>query len=73
MSQKAREIVEQHALCKKRRDFRTQVWDVFLRINGYTITASSTTIYKYIMKLLEEHAFDMEHLVPWLQQIVQTD
>jgi death-on-curing protein len=48
------------------------VVDVFLRINGYTITASSTAIYGHVMKLLRQSAFDMEHLVPWLQGIVET-
>jgi death on curing protein len=46
--------------------------DVFLRTNGYTITASSTAIYAHMMKLLRDSNFDMEHLVPWLQGIVET-
>ena len=47
------------------------VLDVFLRINGYAITASSITVYDDIMKLFKDDAFDMEHLAPWLQEIVQ--
>ena len=48
------------------------VVDVFLRINGHTITASSAAIYNHVMKLLRERTFDMEQLVPWLQGIVET-
>jgi prophage maintenance system killer protein len=47
------------------------VVDVFLRINGHSITADSKAIYDYIIKLFEERTFDMEHLVPWLQEIVR--
>lgn len=47
------------------------VVDVFLRINGFTITADSKSIYEYMIKLFEDRAFDMEHLVPWLQAIVR--
>ncbi len=46
------------------------VVDVFLRINGYGITGQSKDIHEHIIKLLEEKTFDMEHLVPWLQNIV---
>ena len=45
------------------------VVDVFLRINGYTITADSQPIYGHVIELFEERTFDMEHLVPWLQAI----
>ena len=44
------------------------VVDVFLRINGHTIAADSKTIYDHLITLLERSEFDMEHLVPWLQQ-----
>jgi death-on-curing protein len=66
-------LVQNHPFVDGNKRVAFAVVDVCLRINGYTIAASSTTIYNYIMKLLEEHAFYMEHLVPWLQQIVQTD
>ena len=46
------------------------VVDVFLRINGYTIAASSAAIYGQVMKLLREGSFDLEHLTPWLLAIV---
>jgi death on curing protein len=47
------------------------VVDVFLRINGFTITASSTAIYNRMINLVEERTFDMAHLVPWLQEVVE--
>jgi death-on-curing protein len=47
------------------------VVDVFLRINGYAITAESTAIYDSMMKLFEQRTFDLEHLVPWMQEIVE--
>ncbi len=47
------------------------VADVFLRINGSAITADSNAIHGQIIKLLEQGTFDMEHLVPWLQDIVR--
>ena len=47
------------------------VVDVFLRINGYSITADSKAIYDHMIKLVEARAFEMEHLVPWLQEIVR--
>jgi death on curing protein len=53
----------------KRVDFA--VVDVFLRINGYSITADSKTIYAHMMSLFEARSFDMEHVVPWLQDIVR--
>jgi death-on-curing protein len=45
--------------------------DVFLRINGYSITADSKTIYDHMMSLFEARSFEMEHVVPWLQDIVR--
>src|SRR5580658_401852 len=47
------------------------VVDVFLRINGYSITADSKTIYDHMIRLFEARSFDMEHLMPWLQEIVR--
>ena len=45
--------------------------DVFLRINRYAITADSKAIYDHMMELFEARTFEMEHLVPWLQEIVE--
>jgi death-on-curing protein len=47
------------------------VTDVFLRINGYQITADSQTIFAALMKLFDDQTFDLEHLVPWLESIVE--
>jgi len=47
------------------------VVDVFLRINGYAINADSKAINDHMMELFEARTFDMEHLVPWLQEIVE--
>jgi len=47
------------------------VVDVFLRINGYSIAADSTSIYQHMGQLFETQSFDMEHLVPFLQEIAR--
>lgn len=47
------------------------VTEVFIRINGYRITADSETIYAALMKLFEERTLDLEHLVSWLTDIVE--
>jgi death-on-curing protein len=39
------------------------VVDVFLRINGCSITADSLTIYDFIMKLFKESTFDSKRLL----------
>ena len=65
-------LVQNHPFVDGNKRVAFAVVDVFLRINGYTITASSTAIYGQVMKLLKEGTFDMEHLVPWLQGIVET-
>lgn len=48
------------------------VVDVFLRINGHIITADSVAIYDEFIKLLDQGNFDMEHLVPWLEEIAES-
>ena len=40
--------------------------------NGYTITADSNAVFDKFIKLLEQGTFDMEHLVPWLAEIVES-
>ena len=64
-------LVQNHPFEDGNKRVAFAVVDVFLRINGYTITADSKSIYDHIIKLFEERTFDMEHLVPWLQQIVR--
>ena len=48
------------------------VVDVFLRINGHTVTVGPGAIYHKFMSLLDQGVFDMEHLVPWLQEIAES-
>ena len=65
-------LVQNHPFVDGNKRVAFAVVDVFLRINGYSITADSKAIYKYVIKLFEERMFDMEHLVPWLQEIVRS-
>jgi death on curing protein len=65
-------LVQNHPFVDGNKRVAFAVVDVFLRIHDYTITASSAEIYNRVMKLLRESTFDMEHLVPWLQRIVET-
>ena len=65
-------LVQNHPFVDGNKRVAFAVVDVFLRINGYTIVASSTAIYAHVMRLLKEGTFDMEHLVPWMQGIVET-
>ena len=65
-------LVQNHPFVDGNKRVAFAVVDVFLRINGYRITASSAAIYGTVIKRLREGTFDMEHLVPWLQSIVET-
>jgi len=64
-------LVQNHPFVDGNKRVAFAIVDVFLRINGYTITASSRTIYRQMMRLLQQGAFDMEHLLPWLQDVVK--
>jgi death on curing protein len=64
-------LVQNHPFVDGNKRVAFAVVDVFLRINGFTITASSTAIHNRMIKLLEAGTFDMEHLVPWLQEVVE--
>jgi death-on-curing protein len=64
-------LVQNHPFVDGNKRAAFAVVDVFLRINGHSITSDSKTIYDSIIKLFENGTFDMEHLVPWLQQIVR--
>lgn len=44
--------------------------DVFLRINGYRINASSAEIYKMLMKLFEEQKVNFKEIEKYLRTIV---
>ncbi|MFZ1098479.1 MAG: type II toxin-antitoxin system death-on-curing family toxin [Steroidobacteraceae bacterium] len=64
-------LVQNHPFVDGNKRVAFAIVDVFLRINGVTITASSAAIYNRMIKLLEAGTFDMEHLVPWLQEVVE--
>src|ERR1700757_2083563 len=64
-------LVQNHPFVDGNKRVAFAVVDVFLRINAYPITASSTAIYGHVMKRLRESTFDLDHLVPWLQGIVE--
>ena len=60
-------LVQNHPFVDGNKRVAFAVVDVFLRINGYAITAHSRAIYASLIELLNERTLDMEHLVPWLQ------
>jgi death-on-curing protein len=64
-------LVQNHPFVDGNKRVAFAVVDVFLRINGHTITADSKSIYDYIITLFADRTFDMEHLVPWLRGIVR--
>lgn len=64
-------LVQIHPFVDGNKRVAFAVVDVFLRITGYSITADSRTIYEFMMRLFEAQTFDMEHLVPWFQDIVR--
>jgi len=64
-------LVQNHPFIDGNKRVAFAVVDVFLRINGYAITADSDSIYNQMMELFEAQTFAMEHLVPWLQEIVE--
>jgi len=64
-------LVEIHPFLDGNKRVAFAVVDVFLRINGYGINADSKAINDHMMELFEARTFDMEHLVPWLQEIVE--
>jgi death-on-curing protein len=65
-------LVRNHPFIDGNKRTAFAVVDVFLRINGYAITAGSEAIYDKFIKLLDRGAFDMEHLVPWLEEIAES-
>lgn len=42
--------------------------DVFLRVNGYRITARPATIHKWMIGHLEKRTFNIAHIEPWLRK-----
>jgi len=64
-------IVQSHPFVDGGNRIAFAIVDVFLRINGHSIVAESTSIHHRMMELIEAGTFDMEHLVPWLDKIVR--
>ena len=64
-------LVQNHPFVDGNKRVAFTVVDVFLRINGYSITANSNSIHRFMIQLFETRSFDMEHLVPWLEKIVR--
>jgi death-on-curing protein len=64
-------LVQNHPFVDVNKRTAFAVVDVFLRINGYVITARSEVVYDRFIQLLEQGAFDMEHLVPWLEEFAE--
>jgi len=63
-------LVQNHPFVDGNKRVAFAVADVFLRINGRRIVADSPAIFDHMMMLLEAGTLDMDHLVPWLQEIV---
>lgn len=64
-------LIQNHPFIDGNKRVAFAVTDVFLRVNGYRITADSKTIYAALMKLFDEKTLDLEHLVSWLESIVE--
>lgn len=63
-------LVQNHPFVDGNKRVAFAVVDVFLRVNGYRIRGSSSQIHATLITLWERGCFDMEHLLPWLQEIV---
>jgi death on curing protein len=64
-------LVQNHPFVDGNKRVTFAVVDVFLRINGYWIDANSKEIHDHVIKLFDDKAFDMAHLIPWLREIVR--
>ena len=64
-------LVQNHPFVDGNKRVAFAVVDVFLRINGYWIEANSKEIHEHVIKLFDDKAFDMAHLIPWLREIVR--
>lgn len=64
-------LVQNHPFVDGNKRVAFAVTDVFLRINGYSITADSHAIFATLMKFFDDQTFDLEHLAPWLESIVE--
>lgn len=64
-------LVQNHPFVDGNKRVAFAVTDVFLRINGYCITADSQAIFATLMKFFDDQTFDLEHLAPWLESVVE--
>jgi len=64
-------LVQNHPFVDGNKRVAFAVTDVFLRINGYRITADSQSIFATMTKFFADQTFDLDHLVPWLEGIVE--
>lgn len=64
-------LVQNHPFIDGNKRVAFAVADVFLRINGYRVTADSQSIFDTMMTFFEQKTFDIDHLVLWLQTIVE--
>jgi death on curing protein len=64
-------LVQNHPFVDGNKRVAFAVTDVFLRLNGYHITADSHAIFATLMKFFDDQTFDLEHLAPWLESIVE--
>ena len=64
-------LVQNHPFLDGNKRLAFAVVDVFLRINGYQIVADSQAIFTNLMKLFADQTFDVKHLTPWLERIVE--
>lgn len=63
-------LVQNHPFVDGNKRVAFAVADVFLRINGYSITADSRAIHDSLIELIDNRIFALARLVPWLQTIV---
>lgn len=64
-------LVQNHPFVDGNKRVAFAVVDVFLRINGYRIVAKSQAIFATLMKFFADQTFDVKHLTPWLESIVE--
>ncbi len=64
-------LVQNHPFLDGNKRVAFAVTDVFLRINGCSITGDSKKIHDFMNHLFAGQNLDMEHLVPWLEKLVQ--
>jgi death on curing protein len=63
-------LVQNHPFIDGNKRVAFAVVNVFLRINGHALTTDSRPIYDSLLEFFNNGAFDMEHLVPWLEAII---